>query len=65
MPSLIESNAYLRDPQKRRRMIEENVYDSSVFEGATGLPKPAIKKKAQVPPRRRRMADAKNAVRDS
>jgi len=32
MSPLIETNHYLRDPQTRRRMIAENVYDSSVFE---------------------------------
>jgi hypothetical protein len=40
MSPLIKTNRYLRDPQIRRRMIAENVYDSSVFEGAIGLPKP-------------------------
>lgn len=40
MLPLIKTNRYLRNPQTRRRMITENVYDSSVFEGAIGLPKP-------------------------
>ena len=40
MLPLIKTNRYLRHPQTRRRMITENVYDSSVFEGALGLPKP-------------------------
>ncbi len=37
MASLIETNPYLRDPETRRRMLEENAYQSSVFEGAQGL----------------------------
>lgn len=37
MPSLIETNPYLRDPETRRQMLEENAYQSSVFEGAQGL----------------------------
>lgn len=53
MSSLIKTNHYLRDPQTRRRMIAENVYDSSVYEGAIGLPKP------QPSASRRKMAAAK------
>jgi hypothetical protein len=53
MLPLIKTNRYLRDPQTRRRMIAENVYDSSVFEGAIGLPKP------QLSTSRRKMASAK------
>ena len=37
MASLLETNPYLRDPETRRRMLEENAYQSSVFEGAQGL----------------------------
>ena len=59
MLSLIEANPYLRDPETRRRMIEENVYDSSVFEGAVGLVRPRTRKKAQRPSRRRKMATSK------
>ncbi len=40
MASLIEINPYLRDPETRRRMLEENACRSSVFEGAQGLPVP-------------------------
>jgi len=40
MPSLAQSNRYLRDPAQRQRLIRENVYASSVCEGARGLPKP-------------------------
>lgn len=59
MPSLIETNPYLRDPTRRRQMIAENVYDSSVFEGAIGLPKPPRRKPRQPALRRRRIADSK------
>ena len=41
MASLLETNPYLRDPETRRRMLEENAYQSSVFEGAQGLMPPA------------------------
>lgn len=54
MSPLIKTNRYLRDPQTRRRMIAENVYDSSVFEGAIGLPKPQSSAS-----RRRKMASSK------
>lgn len=38
MASLIESNPYLRDPEQRRKMLEEDARQSSIFEGAR-LPK--------------------------
>ncbi len=37
MASLIDTNPYLRDPVQRARMIEDDVHQSSVFEGARGL----------------------------
>ncbi len=40
MASLIETNKYLRDSVLRERMLRKSAYDSSVFEGAKGLPKP-------------------------
>ncbi len=40
MRPLSETNPYLRDPEERRRLLEENAYQSSVFEGAQGLPRP-------------------------
>jgi len=55
MSSLIKTNRYLRDPQTRRRLIAENAYDSSVFEGAIGLPKPQASASC-----RRKMASTKN-----
>jgi len=54
MLSLVHTNRYLRNAQTRRRMIAENVYDSSVFEGAIGLPKPQPSTS-----RRRKMASSK------
>jgi hypothetical protein len=41
---LIETHPLLRDPELRRAILEWNVYDSSVFEGARGLPKPTSKR---------------------
>jgi hypothetical protein len=55
LPSLAETNPYIRDPEKRRRMLEENALASSVFEGARGL-KPAGE--AQTNPRKRRSTAA-------
>jgi hypothetical protein len=54
MLPLIKTNRYLRDPHKRRRMIAENVYDSSVLEGAIGLPRPQYSNS-----RRRKIASTK------
>ena len=41
MALLIHSNQYLRDPVLRKRMLEDSVRQSSIFEGARGLKKPA------------------------
>ena len=38
MKPLAETNPFIRDPETRRRMLEENANASSVFEGARGLP---------------------------
>jgi len=35
MASLSESNEYLRNREARHRMVGENTFDSSVFEGAS------------------------------
>ena len=62
MPSLIETNPYLRDPKRRAQMIAQDVYDSSVFEGATGLPKPqSVKLRTSSPPRRKMRSAKKRA----
>jgi hypothetical protein len=41
---LIETHPLLRDPEQRRAILEWNAYESSVFEGARGLPKPTSKR---------------------
>ena len=58
MKPLSETNPFIRDPETRRRMLEENAYASSVFEGARGLPQPA-------PRPRRARASAKKSVKGS
>lgn len=64
MDSLIVTNPYLSDPQARQQMIAENVYDSSVFEGASGLPKPSGRRRIQRSrPRRRVMASSKKRAK--
>lgn len=48
MPSLLKTNPYLRDPRKRRRMLEEESRESSMLEGARGLPKVGqVKRRSQ------------------
>ena len=37
MKALVETNAYLRRPAARRRMLVHNALESSIFEGASGL----------------------------
>ncbi len=62
MKPLSETNPYLRDAQARKRMLEENARQSSIFEGARGLPKPD----SQPPLRKRRStAAAKKPVSGS
>ncbi len=50
MASLIETNPYLRDPETRQQMLEENAYQSSVFEGAQGLKLSATVRKKKTTP---------------
>jgi len=38
MLSLTRTNPYIRDPKTRQRWLEENARESSLFEGARGLP---------------------------
>lgn len=40
MASLLQTNVYLRNPRKRRAMLQRNALDSSVIEGARGLKVP-------------------------
>ena len=58
MASLAETNAYLRDPEERHRMLEEDARQSSVFEGAHGL-KPILY--SPKPDKRRAMASRKKS----
>ncbi len=37
MAPLAKTNRYLRDPEKRRRLVTDSVRQSSVFEGARNL----------------------------
>jgi len=37
MAPLVRTNRYLRDPEKRRRLVTDSVRQSSVFEGARNL----------------------------
>jgi hypothetical protein len=62
MASLLETNPYLRDPETRRLMLEEDAYQSSVYEGARGLPRPAQSFTAS---KRRSMAARKKVVSGS
>lgn len=59
MPSLLETNSYLRDPETRRLMLERNALDSSAFEGARGL------KPRDTQPKPRRTASAKKPAKSS
>jgi hypothetical protein len=62
MASLAETNPYIRDPETRRRLLEEDALDSSVFEGARGL-KPSS---AQTEPgKRRSIASRRKSVKAS
>ena len=60
MPSLAETNPYLCDPEMRRRLLADNAWQSSVFEGARGLPRPDRGQRKGSPPSRRRTAATKN-----
>ena len=40
MPSLIQTNPYLKDAKFRKQRFSENAYDSSIVEGAKGLKNP-------------------------
>jgi hypothetical protein len=58
MASLIETNPYLRDPEMRRFLLEDNAYASSVFEGARGLTRPRTQPNAR---KRRSIASRKKS----
>jgi len=61
MKSLLESNPYLADPEYREAMLRDNARQSSIFEGARGLPvQPARRSR-----KRRSKASTKKAVKGS
>ena len=61
MKSLLQSNPYLADPQTREEWLWQNARESSMFEGARGLPHhpPVVARK------RRLKAAAKKAAKGS
>ena len=61
MKSLLQSNPYLADPVTRKRMVRHNARQSSVFEGARGIPAQPLR------PRRNRCsrASTKKSVKGS
>ncbi len=61
MKSLLESNPYLADPVRRKAMLRHNARQSSVFEGAQGIPA----QPAEGPRKRRSKASTKKAVKRS
>jgi len=59
MPSLIQSNRYLKNAKLRERLLVDNAHQSSAFEGARGLRK---RSKSQGMARKRRsIASAKKS----
>jgi hypothetical protein len=56
MESLLQSNPYLADPRNRKAMLRQNARESSILEGARGLPARAA---APVHKRRSRAATKK------
>jgi hypothetical protein len=61
MKSLLKSNPYLADPARRKAMLRNNAWQSSVFEGARGIPAQSL-----CPSRKRRSrASAKKVAKGS
>ena len=48
MASLMETNPYLKDPEKVREMLEQNARASSVMEGARGLKSPRAQNESEI-----------------
>jgi hypothetical protein len=63
MKSLAQSNRYLRDPDAFEMIVVERARDSSIFEGARGLPSPQRCRRAE--PSARRMAPTKKVASGS
>jgi hypothetical protein len=57
--SLLESNPSLADPVRRKAMLRHNARQSSVFEGAQGIPV----QPSERPRKRRSKASTKKAVK--
>ncbi len=62
MASLLETNPYLRDPEKRRKMLVEDARASSIIEGARGLKTPS---QGEDLSERRKIASRKKPVKAS
>jgi hypothetical protein len=60
MSSLAETNPHLRHPETRRRLLTDNAWQSSVFEGARALPRPDTGQRKALSRSRRRTASTKN-----
>ena len=61
MKSLLKSNPYLADPANRKAVLRHNARQSSIFEGARGIPSQPL-----TPLRSRRSkASAKKSVKGS
>jgi hypothetical protein len=61
MSSLAEWNPHLRDPEKLAEIIAHSAWDSSVFEGARGLPRPKRPRNRRQRPRRSTASTKKTA----
>ena len=61
MKSLLESNPYLADPKLRKTILYDNARQSSIFEGARGIPAQRVGRLRK----RRSKASTKNAVKGS
>jgi hypothetical protein len=59
MKSLLKSNPYLADRRSRKAMLRQNARQSSIFEGARGLPDQTVGRVRS----RRSKASAKKAVK--
>jgi hypothetical protein len=56
MKSLLESNPYLADPVRRKAILRHNARQSSIFEGARGIPaqaaEPTFKRRSRASSRK-------------
>jgi len=62
MAPLAKTNRYLRNPEKRRRLVTDSVRQSSVFEGARNLKAGSSQAKSA---KRRSIASTKKSVKKS